>query len=155
MTSATTNGAAAGAVEQSSNKNMTVSKDFDTTTSEIVHFNVAFPKSWDLGTVTFRAFWTAASGSGTATFSLSGVACSDDDALDVAYGTVQSVTDTLITAYDMHVSAESSAITIAGTPAAEDVCFFKLIRDVADTLTVDAKLIGIKLFFTTNAATDT
>lgn len=154
MTPATTNGAAAGAVEQSSNKNMTVSKDFDTTTSEIVHFSVAFPKSWNLGTVTFRAFWTAASGSGTATFALSGVACSDDDALDVAYGTAQSVTDTLITAYDMHVTSESSAITIAGTPAAEDVCFFKLIRDVADTLTVDAKLIGIKLFFTTSAATD-
>lgn len=154
MTSATTNGAAAGAVEQATNKNMTVSKDFDTTTSEIVHFNVAFPKSWNLGTITFRAYWTAASGSGTATFALSGVACSDDDALDVAYGIAQSVTDTLITAYDMHVSAESSAITIAGTPAAEDVCFFKLVRDVADTLTVDAKLIGIKLFFTTNAATD-
>lgn len=133
---------------------MTVTKDFDATTSEIVQFEIAFPKSWNLGTVTFIPYWTAASGSGTAIWALSAVARSDDDPLDVAFGTAQSSTDTLITAYDMHVGPESSAITIAGTPAAGDGVNFKLIRDVADTLTVDAKLIGAKLIYTTSAATD-
>lgn len=154
MSSATTNGAAAGAVEQTVNKNMTVTKDFDATTSEIVQFEIAFPKSWNLGTVTFIPYWTAASGSGTAIWALSAVARSDDDPLDVAFGTAQTSTDTLIAAYDMHVGPESSAITIAGTPATGDGVNFKLVRDISDTLAVDAKLIGIRLVYSTSAATD-
>ena len=115
---------------------------------------MAFPKSWNLGTVTFIPHWTAASGSGTFICNLAGVAISNDDPLDVAFGTLQSSTDTLITAYDNHVGPESAAITIAGTPAVGDLVNFKLVRDVADTLGVDAKLIGIQLLYTTNAATD-
>jgi hypothetical protein len=154
MIAATTNGPSVGTVEQTTNKNMTKTLDFDTTTSEIAQFFIAFPNSWNLGTVTFIPHWTAASGSGTAIFALSGVAISNDDALDVAFGTAQSSTDTLITAYDNHVGPESAAITIGGTPAAGDLINFKLVRDIADTLGVDAKLIGIQLFYTTNAATD-
>ncbi len=154
MSSATTNGAAAGAVEQTVNKNMTVTKDFDATTSEIVQFSIAFPKSWNLGTVTFIPYWTAASGSGTVIWALSGVAISNDDPLDVAFGTAVTSTDTLITAYDNHEGPESAAVTIAGTPAIGDVVNFKLVRDISDTLAVDAKLIGIRLVYSTSAATD-
>jgi hypothetical protein len=155
MIPTTTNGAALTTVEQATNDNMTKTLDFDTATDESAQFMVAFPKSWNLSTVTFRAHWTAASGSGTVDWELSGVAISNDDALDVAFGTPQAVNDTLIAAYDNHVTSESSAITIAGTPAAADLVNFKIMRDVSDdTLGVDAKLIGIELFFTTNAATD-
>lgn len=155
MGPATTNGAGSGSTEQTSNKNMTISRDFDTTTSEILQFSIAFPKSWNLGTVTFIPYWTAGSGStGTVIWSLSAVAISDDDTLDVAFGTAQTSTDTFITANDLHVGPESSAITIAGTPAAGDLTNFKLVRDVSDTLGVDAKLIGVKVIFTINAATD-
>lgn len=155
MKAATTNGAAVGAVEQTSNKNMTVTKDFDATTSEIVQFDISFPKSWNLGTVTFAPHWTAASGSGTVIWALSGIAKSDGDSLDVAFGTAQTSTDTFQSANVLHVGPTSSAVTIAGTPADGDEVNFKLVRDISDTLAVDAKLIGIKLFFTTNAATDT
>lgn len=154
MISATTNGPSTGTVEQTTNKNMTKTLDFDTTTSEIAQFFIAFPKSWDLGTVTFTPYWTAASGSGTVIWALSAVAVSNDDPLDVAFGTAQSSTDTLLLAYDNHVGPESSAITIAGTPAVDDIVNFKLVRDVSDTLDVDAKLLGVKVFFTTNAVTD-
>ena len=155
MTAATTNGPASGTVEQTTNKNMTLSLDFDATTSEIAQFTVAFPKSWNLGTVSFVPHWTAASGSGTFICNLAAVAVSNDDALDVAFGTLQSSTDTLITAYDNHVGPASSAITIAGTPAALDLVNFKISRDVADTIAVDVKLIGIQLYYTTSAASDT
>jgi hypothetical protein len=154
MISATTNGPSVGTVEQATNKNMTKTLDFDATTSEIAQFHIAFPKSWNLGTVTFIPHWTAASGSGTFISALSGVAISNDDALDVAFGTAQSSTDTLITAYDNHVGPESAAITIAGTPAVGDLINFKIIRDVADTLGVDAKLIGILIIYTVNAKDD-
>ena len=53
------------------------------------------------------------------------------------------------------MSVESGAVTIAGTPAEDDVCFFQINRDVsADSQTGDARLLGIKLFFTNDALTD-
>jgi hypothetical protein len=155
MTARTTNGAASGTTELATNDVMLRTLDFDATTSEGAQFMLAMPKSWDESTVTFVPHWTAASGSGTCIWTLAGVAFTDDDAMDTAFGTSQSSSDTLLTANDNHKGPESSAITIAGTPAAEDLVAFQVTRDISDTLAVDAKLIGIKLFVTLNAATDT
>ena len=157
MTARTTNGAASGTTELATNDVMLSTFDFDATTEEGVGFWVAFPKSWNEGTVTFAAHWTAASGSGGVAFGLAAYSFSDDDAMDTAVSGQQVVTDTLITANDMHVTATSSAITIGGTPAAGDAVYFELTREVAngsDTLAVDAKMMGIRIFFTSDAATD-
>jgi hypothetical protein len=153
----TTNGAAVGTSESTTNKVMTKSLDFDTATQEFAQFAVQFPKSWNKSTVTFQPVWTATSGSGGVVFGLAGVALSDDDAIDTAFGTAQTSTDTLITANDIHVGPLSSAITITGTPANGDWVAFQINRPVADggdTLGVDARLLGVRLFFTTNAADD-
>ena len=155
MQSATTNGAAAASVEATTNKTLYRTLDFDTGTQEFAGFAYPMPKSWDESTITFRARWTAASGSGTVVWALQAVACTDDDTLDVAYGTEQTVTDTLIAANDLHTSPESSAITIAGTPTEGDLILFRVKRvPASDTLGVDARLIAIDLFITTNAGTD-
>lgn len=155
MIARTTNGAAAGATESTTNKVMNKTLDFDTTTQEYAQFTVAFPKGWNEGTVTFIPYWTAASGSGTVAWTLAGVALSNDDAIDTAFGTAQSSSDTLITALDIHEGPESSAITIAGTPATGDITYFQVSRDVAsDNLGVDAKLIGIKLIYTIDSNVD-
>lgn len=157
MVARTTNGAATGTTESTTNKVMNKSLDFDTTTQEFAQFTVAFPKGWNEGTVTFIPYWTAASGSGGVVFGLAGVALSDDDAIDTAYGTAQTSTDTLITALDVHVGPESSAITIAGTPAVGDLTYFQINRTVSDgsdTLGVDAKLLGIKLIYTIDSTVD-
>ena len=48
-------------------------------------------------------------------------------------------------------------MTIAGSPAADDNTYFQLYRDAADgsdTFTENARVLGIKLFFTTDAAND-
>ncbi len=133
--------------------------DFDATADEHAQFQVAFPKSWDEGTVTFQAFWTTtATDTDGVAWGLQGVAVSDGDTIDVAYGAAVVVTDAgQSTAEDLYVTGESAAVTIAGTPAAADVCYFRVFRDVsdaADTMTEDARLVGIKLHFTTDAATD-
>jgi hypothetical protein len=133
--------------------------DFDASSDEHAQFQVAFPKSWNEGTVTFQAFWTtAATDTDGVAWGLQGVAVSDNDTIDVAYGTAVVVTDDALgAAEDLCVTAESSAITIAGTPAAGDMCFFRIFRDVSDAnddMAEDARLIGIKLFFTTDAAND-
>lgn len=155
MISRTSNGAASYSAETSTNKVMISGLAFDTSADEFAQFDVCFPKSWNESTVTARFHWTAASGSGTVAWALQGLARSNDDALDTAFGTEQVVTDTLIAANDEHVSDTTSAITIGGTPAENDRVIFQVFRDVsADTLGVDAVLLGVELFFTTNAATD-
>jgi hypothetical protein len=157
LTSRTTNGAAAGLTESTTNKIMQPSLDFDATTQEFAQFSVAFPKSWDESTVTAQFFWTASTGTGTVVWGLQGVAISDDDALDAEFGTAIEVSDALLATGDLHVTAETSAITIAGTPAAGDICFFQVYRDPADasdSFSADAKLLGIKLYYTTDAVND-
>lgn len=158
MTSRSTNGAARGSVEQTTNKNMEVTLDFDTTTQEFAQFEVWFPKSWNLGTVTFQPkFSQLTTAAGGVVFGLAGVARSDGDAIDVAFGTAQTSTKTAGTANLQYIGPESAAITIAGTPAAGDSVQFQINRTVADgsdTLAQDARLEGVRVHFTTNAATD-
>lgn len=157
MTARTTNGAASGTTELATNDVMLRSFDFDTATEEGVGFMIAMPKSWNEGTVTFAPYWTAASGSGGVVWGLAAYAFSNDDAMDTAVSGQQTSTDTLITANDCHIGPTSSAITIGGTPAANDLVYFEITREVAngsDTLGVDAKLIGIQIYITTDAAND-
>jgi hypothetical protein len=130
--------------------------DFDQTTVEIVHFNLSMPSSWNEGTVSYRAVWTAAAGTGDVRWNLKGVARSDDDAIAHTYANNAVSDDTLIAAGDLHRSPEST-VTIEGTPAANDTVFFRFQRTATaapDTLNADARLIGIELFFTTDAGVD-
>ncbi len=157
MTARTTNSAAPGTAELTTNKNMLKTLDFDSATQEFAQVEIAMPKSWNEGTVSFQAVWTAASGSGGVVWALQAVATSDDDAMDVAFGTEQASTDTLLAANDCHISPESAAITVGGTPAENDRVQFQVKRNVADasdTLAVDAKLLGVRLFYTINAKND-
>ena len=133
---------------------------FDATTAEYAQFWVSFPKSWDEGTITARFYWThpATTTNFGVRWGVQGVAISDDDTIDVAYGTAQEVTDTGGTTSDLYVSAATSAITIAGTPAVDDMCAFRVYRDPAngaDTMAVDAYLLGVRLFYNTNTLDET
>jgi hypothetical protein len=135
------------------------SLDFDATTEEYAQFRIRMPKSWDEGTVTFVPVWSHAA---TATnfgvvWSLQAVAVSNDDTIAVAFGTAQTSTDTGGTTDDLYAGPESSAITVAGTPAAEDVVCFRVFRtpgNGSDTMAIDARLIGVTVYITTDAGTD-
>jgi hypothetical protein len=157
MTPRTTNGAATGSGEFSTNKVMLASLDFDASTIEYAQIMFPMPKSWDEGTVTVQFIWTAASSSGDVIWGAQGMSLSDGDPLDTAFGTAQEVTDTLTTANDQHTTAFTSAITIGGTPNQGDLValqFYRKASDGGDTLGADAKLIGVRLNITTNAADD-
>ena len=151
-----TNGPSSGLFESSSNDIMSRTLDFNTSTDELAQFTVVMPKSWNEGTVTFRAYWTAASGSGTVLWSYAGGSFADSLALDTALGS-EAVTaaDTLLTALDVHVSAISAACTIANSPAAGGLVIIRVRRDVSgDNLGVDAKLLGVQMFYTADAGND-
>lgn len=151
MYPSTTAGCAALAqVESSTNKVNIKVLDFDGSGSskESAEFGIQSPSYWDAGTVTAQFIWYATAGSGTVNWELQGGAFSDDDALDAAYGTLQEVTDTLLATGDVHITAETSAITIAGTPVAGDWLQFRVNRDPAnDTNTSDARLMGVRIRF--------
>tara|TARA_Y100001972_G_scaffold53410_1_gene65377 strand:+ start:455 stop:1318 length:864 start_codon:yes stop_codon:yes gene_type:complete len=153
----TTNGAEAAQVELGNGPELKV-LDFDKDSDEFAQFAVAFPKSWNEGTVTFQAFFTATStNTGTTAFVLQGVALADNGDLNTAFGTAVGPTAKAHsgTSNDLDVTAESGAVTIAGSPSTDEYVFFQVSRDVsADDLNADARLLGIKLFFTTDAAND-
>ncbi len=152
-----TDGAARGLTETSTNDGMLDTLDFDQTTQEGATLFWKPPKSWNLGTITFIPYWTADAGSASETFELEldAVALSNDDALDASWGTAVGVSDALIATGDLHIGAESSAVTVGGTPAAGDAIMIRIKRDVAnDNLAADARLLGVEMFFTTNAGND-
>jgi hypothetical protein len=132
--------------------------DFAAAADDFAQFSVAFPKSWNLGTITYQPFWTVTgTNTGTMVWQLGGVAITNDESIDTAFGTLVATTALAHsgTSNDLMVSAESGAVTIAGSPADNDQCFFQINNDAsASGQTGAARLLGIKLFFTTDAAND-
>ena len=139
-------------------------RDFDdgvAVTFEEAQFQFVFPNRWNKGTITFQAFYSHA---GTQTGGLDGVAwglaavqIADDAAWDTAVGTEIIVTLDRADGGDVHETAESAAVTIAGTLVDGSMCFFILRRktdDGADDMDIDARLLGIRLFWTEDAAVD-
>jgi len=154
-----TNGADAQQVETTATRPDLKVLDFDAGTAEYAQFAIAMPKSWNLGTVTYQVFWSPSNtNTGNAIFGLQGLATTEGDTADAVFGTAIEVTDAGIgTVEDVQMTAVSSAMTLAGSPADDDYCFFQLYRDAADgsdTFTGDARVLGIKLFYTTDAAND-
>ena len=116
------------------------------------------PKSWNEGTVTFQAFWAPSNtDTGNALIGLQGVSVANDATSDVVFGTAIDVTDAGGGAVeDVLVSPVSTAVTIASA-AADTYTYFQVVRNAtsgSDTFTGDVRLLGIKLFYTTDAAND-
>ena len=158
MYGATTNGADPQQVETTATRPDMKVLDFDASTAEYAQFSVGFPKSWNAGTVTYQVYWTPSStNTGDCIFGLQGVSCGDSDTIDVAFGTGVEVTDAGIgTVEDQQITSESGAVTITNAADGEQT-YFQLYRDAADgsdTFTGDARVLGIRLFFTTDLAND-
>ena len=156
MTPTTTNGAERASVETTATRPDMQVLDFDKDADEYAQFSIAFPKSWNLGTVTFQAFWSGIAATTDVDWGVQAVAMNDNQTIDVAFGTAVVVTDNAQGAVEeLLVSAESGAITIAGTPADNDLTYFQIYRDVSgDAMAGDARLHGVKIFYTTDAAND-
>jgi hypothetical protein len=131
--------------------------DFAAAADDFAQFQVIFPKSWNEGTVTFQAFFTVTgTNTGTVAWGLAGRSYADSADLNTAFGTqvVATAKAHSGTSNDIDVAAVSGAVTIAGA-AADCLTIFQIARDVsADSQTGAARLLGIKLFFTTDAAND-
>ena len=133
--------------------------NFHQTTQQHAQFSIPFPKRWNRGTITARFRWSHAA---TTTnfgvmWAIQAVAVGDNEAINQAYGTAVTVTDTGGTTNRLFVSDETAAFTVAGTPADGDTIFFRVYRvaaNAADTLNIAARLHGVDLFVTTDAEND-
>lgn len=149
----TTTGVGVDSTETTTNRQNFDQLLFDAATDEFAQALVVMPTNYNAGQVTARFYWTATTGSGAVVWGLQGLAYSDDDALDTATGTAQTVTDTLLAANDMMISGATSAVTIGGTPGANKAVQFQIYRDAdagGDTLAVDARLLGVEISYTSS-----
>ena len=132
--------------------------DFKTAADSYAQFAIAFPKSWDKSYLQYRTYWSVTgTNTNTVVFELAAVAISSDDPMNPVFGTAVPNTGLAAsgTAIDLMVNVKSGNVTVGGTPADGDQVFFQVMRDVsAGTQTADVRLLGIKLFFTTNAEND-
>jgi len=153
----TTNGCTAlASVETTAGKPDMVVLAFPVAADSFAQFSIAFPKSWNAGTVTYQVFWSGIAATTNVNWTVQAVAISNDTSIDVDYGTAIAVTDAAQGAVEeLNVSAVSGALTIAGSPGDDELCYFRFGRDVsAGDMAGDAQLHGIKLFFTTDLAND-
>jgi hypothetical protein len=135
--------------------------DFDASTQEYAQFSVAMPKSWNESTVTAEFYWTTtATDTDACIWAIQAVTVSNDETIDQVFGAAQTVTDNVISgAEEILISPTTSAVAMnsGGAPAAGDLAFFQVYRDAddgSDTMAEDARLIGVKLHYTTDASTD-
>lgn len=152
-----TNGPGTSVVETATNKVNFNTVDFDGATNEFAQFLIPMPKGWDEGTVSVQFLWRSTGGTGGVVWGIQGVALSDGDTADSAYGTAATVTDSVISTAALMASPYTAAMTIAGTPAPEDLISFQVYRDAAngsDTSVVDAQLVGIRIKYNVNARDD-
>ena len=159
MYPATTNGSSAlTQVETTALRPDLMVLDFAAAADDFAQFSIGFPKSWNEGTVTFQVFWTPSNtNTDDCIWSLQGVSVADGATIDVAYGTAVSVTDAGIgTVEDQQVSPVSGAVTITNA-AVDTQTYFQIFRDgnaAGDDFSGVARLLGVKIFFTTDAAND-
>jgi len=100
---------------------------------------VPMPADWNGGTITAIIGWTCTgTAGGTVKWTLKGYLVGDDGTLNATLGTLGSLTDTFITANDLHITAESSALTVGGSG---NLLLLELIRDYANDTDTDAALL--------------
>lgn len=160
MTPLTTNGSASLATTEISAGNIDIQTlDFSDGSTEKATFWVAFPAAWDEGDISYQVYWTStATDTDAVVWRLFCWAFSDNEALSQTPTNIDSVTDAAQgAANEVLISAESAQGTIAGTPASGDLVSCTTVRvggDASDTHAEDAKLIGIKLYWTTDQPTE-
>lgn len=124
-------------------------------------FGIRMPKSWNLGTITFSPIWTANSTAVTnVVWQLRAMALGHADSITAGtWGSAVTLTSVgVATVYTVRDPGESTAVTVGNTPAANDWVIFEIFRDPAhasDTFAATAQLIGVHIYYTTNARDDT
>lgn len=150
-------GAEAGSAEGAAHGLLRRTLDFDPAVPESAQATLALPTSWDGGALAVRLVWTAPTGTGGVAWTIDAAAVADGEPLDAAFGAAVTVTDGLSAPESLHATDESAAIVPSGAASDGGIVVLRIARaveDAADTLEADAQLLGLRVFFTVNAASD-
>lgn len=133
--------------------------DFDPLVQEHAQLLVQMPKAWNRGPLTAAILWTHASSGApfNVVWGLRALAAGDTGLLATAFGTPVLVTDTGGTPDALYRSGETAGFSPAATAPETSLLAIELFRaaaDPADTLPVDARLVGLALHYVTAANTD-
>lgn len=126
-------------------------------TIEFMYASIALPKSWDKGGIAMQVYWSHPAT--TVNFGVmwqAEIGCfGNDDPIANAFALI-AVLDTGGVTSRLYVTDEASA-TPAGPPLTADfmrVVVYRNATHASDTLAVDARFIGVKIFYNVNASND-
>lgn len=133
---------------------------FDGASAEYAKITIPMPKGWDEGTIKADFSWRRASGNIAADvkWGVRAGSASSGDPVPTFGSPAYSVSPAPGSPDEVKISNKTSACSIGGSPSEGDLLFIEFFRaadDNADTLNgVDAHLIGVRLFYETDASTD-
>ena len=153
MWATTTSGASALTQDETSTNKQNFKQITFTDASEYVEFSWTPPRNYNNSTVKATIYWIPSSGSGNVTHSVRGYAYGDNTNPDATWGSAVAVTDAIQTTGNIHISPQSSAITVGVSPADTKLIQFRIARDSSDSSTGDSKLIGVVLEFSIDSGT--
>tara|TARA_R110001606_G_scaffold197901_1_gene345434 strand:+ start:606 stop:1958 length:1353 start_codon:yes stop_codon:yes gene_type:complete len=155
MVPAVTNGAIANTEEMHATNFTTLDfLSFSTSTEQYADFKIVMPEQYNNGTIKAKFYWKPADAEASVSvvWGIKAYAATNSDALTGAsgvWGTEQVIEDvSLNTVDDLHISATTPAVTIAGTPAEGKLVFVRVFRKVAatdDDYADAAELLGVNL----------
>ena len=161
MVPAVTNGAIASTEEMHATNFTTLDYlTFLTSTEQYADFKLVMPEQYDNGVIKAKFYWKPADAEASVSvvWGIKAYAATDSDALTGAsgvWGTEQVIEDvSLNTVDDLHISATTPAITIAGTPAEGKLVFVRVFRKVAasaDDYADSAELLGLNIQYKESA----
>ena len=108
-------------------------------------WNVTMPNSYDGGSLQARFLWTATTSSGTINWGIRAGSFVDGTALDTALSATSTVTDTLLTANQLHMSDWSAPFTPTGAVPGNQLVVFHVCRASGDTLATNGRLMEVVL----------
>jgi type II secretory pathway pseudopilin PulG len=148
-----TGGCAASAqIEMGTNKNVYDCLAFDKTTEEYAYANFVMPGDYTGGDLYFVYHWThpATTTNFGVFFYCRAVAITNNQSLDVAWGTATGTADTGGITSRLYTSSLSAALTCGGSPVANKWINLKINRyptGAEDNLDVDAYLLGVMIWY--------
>jgi hypothetical protein len=160
-----TGGCATGLAETPSEKNLLKTLDFDSSSIERAQFEIAMPKSWDKGNISFKLYWSHAST--TTNFGVRWeVHCNSfDPGADLDQTVIGFVgsSDTGGSTNTLYVTDETDPLEVddpfSGVPTTIDnaLLIFRILRFPGhsdDTLAIDARLHGIQVYYNASTGSD-
>ena len=116
-----------------------------------IQLAMVFPAYWNRGSITCRVYWTTVATTGDVRWAIRGCAASNSDILQPDFGSEVVITDSVTAGDEVQRSAESAAISIAGSPANGDVVYLQILRRSDhddDTVEDVVRFLGARLIYT-------